>query len=259
MKKEKHISWNVNGLRAVVKKGFLDFLEKEKFTSLSLQETKLQAEQIPEEIQEWVEQNGYHLYNYSAQKRGYSGVISISKEQATNVYQGFSDASDTEGRVLCLEFAKYYLLNCYFPNSQHGLLRLDYKIAFNQKILRWINRLQKKKPVMICGDFNVAHKPIDLKNPKTNEQNPGFCPEERESFGKILQKGWVDTFRHFYPDKVEEYSWWSYRVNARERNIGWRIDYFLINAGFVENLLSAGIQQQVMGSDHCPVYIEVST
>lgn len=256
--KQKHISWNVNGLRAVMKKDFLSFLDKENFFSLSLQETKLQPEQIPTEFLQWITDHKFHLYHHSAQKKGYSGVLTISKQEALTVNTGLPDGSDSEGRVLCLEYADYYLLNCYFPNAQHELLRLDFKLEFNKKILRWLNRLKKKKPVLICGDFNVAHQPIDLANPKSNQKNPGFCPEERESFGKILSSGWIDTFRYFFPDKEKQYSWWSYRFGARQRNIGWRIDYFLVNLEAKSQLHSAGIMQEITGSDHCPVYIQWS-
>ena len=220
-----------------------------------MQEIKCQEDQIPEELLSWIKKEEYHYFIHSAEKKGYSGVMTIVKEKPLNIIYGLPDGTDREGRLVALEFEENYLINGYFPNAQHGLLRLDFKIDFNQKVWKWIEELKKQKAVIICGDFNVAHQEIDLKNPKANEKNPGFCPEEREDFNGLLKKGWVDSFRYFYPATVA-YTWWSYRSNARKKNIGWRIDYYLFNEFYKNKIKNAGILPQVMGSDHCPVFLE---
>ena len=248
----KLISWNVNGLRACVGKGFFEFLEREQPDMMCLQETKLQPEQAPA-----VE--GYYDYWNSADKKGYSGTAIFSKTEPLAVtYDIGIDVHDHEGRVITAEYPEFYLVTVYVPNSQDGLKRLDYRMTWEDDFRAYLQALDQKKPVIVCGDMNVAHKEIDLKNPKTNRKNAGFTDEERAKMTELLGAGCVDTFRHFYPEVEGVYSWWSYRVKAREKNAGWRIDYFLVSERFVDRVKDARILTDVFGSDHCPVVIELA-
>ena len=247
----KLISWNVNGLRACVGKGFFDFLAAEQPDMMCLQETKLQPEQAPQ-----VE--GYHEYWNSAEKKGYSGVALFSKSEPHAVMYGLGiDEHDHEGRVITADYGEFYLVTVYTPNSQDELKRLDYRMQWEDDFRAYLQKLDAEKPVIVCGDMNVAHKEIDLKNPKTNRRNAGFTDEEREKMTELLAAGFTDTFRHFYPDVTGAYSWWSYRFKAREKNAGWRIDYFLVSDRFIERVKDARILNDVFGSDHCPVLIEI--
>lgn len=248
----KLISWNVNGLRACVGKGFFEFLEREQPDMMCLQETKLQPEQAPE-----VE--GYFDYWNSADKKGYSGTAIFSKTEPLAVtYDIGIDVHDHEGRVITAEYPEFYLVTVYVPNSQDGLKRLDYRMTWEDDFRAYLQALDQKKPVIVCGDMNVAHKEIDLKNPKTNRKNAGFTDEERAKMTELLGAGFVDTFRHFYPEVEGVYSWWSYRFKAREKNAGWRIDYFLVSERFIDRVKDARILTDVFGSDHCPVVIELA-
>jgi len=248
----KLISWNVNGLRACVGKGFFEFLEREQPDMMCLQETKLQPEQAPE-----VE--GYYDYWNSADKKGYSGTAIFSKTEPIAVtYDIDIDVHDHEGRVITAEYPEFYLVTVYVPNSQDGLKRLDYRMTWEDDFRAYLQALDQKKPVIVCGDMNVAHKEIDLKNPKTNRKNAGFTDEERAKMTELLGAGFVDTFRHFYPEVEGVYSWWSYRFKAREKNAGWRIDYFLVSERFIDRVKDARILTDVFGSDHCPVVIELA-
>ena len=248
----KLISWNVNGIRACVKNGFMDFFLKEDADIFCLQETKIQKEQIPFTLE------GYYQYWNFAQKKGYSGTAIFSKIEPLNIVYGMGkEEHDTEGRLITLEFEKFYVVTVYVPNSQRGLARLDYRMKWEDDFLNYIIGLEKGKPVIVCGDLNVAHKEIDLKNPSTNKKNAGFTPEERSKFDEVINKGFVDTFRFFYPDKTEAYTWWSYMFNARANNAGWRIDYFCVSAELKSQLRNAVIYQDVLGSDHCPVGLEI--
>ena len=248
----KFISWNVNGLRAVMTKGFEDIFKGLDADIFCLQETKLQAGQIdfaPE---------GYHCYWNYADKKGYSGTAIFSKVEPVSVTYGMGiDEHDHEGRLITLEFEDFYFITVYVPNSQDGLKRLDYRMKWEDDFLVYINKLQEKKPVIYCGDLNVAHKEIDLKNPKTNRKNAGFTDEERGKFTNIVEAGYIDTFRHFYPEEEGAYSWWSYRVHAREKNAGWRIDYFVTSGSLCSRLKSAKIHSDIFGSDHCPVELVI--
>jgi exodeoxyribonuclease-3 len=248
----KILSWNVNGIRAVVRKGFGNFLKKEKPTVLCLQEIKIGAAVINKENLEFA---GYHIFWNPAERPGYSGTAILAREEieARELPKLFWD---NEGRIQVLELSKFYLVNVYFPNAGHGLPRLDFKMEFNNKLLRYLKKLEKKKPLVVCGDFNVAHQEIDLARPKNNEGNAGFTTEEREWMDNFLRAGFVDTFRHFYPHKIQ-YSWWTYKFKAREKNIGWRIDYFCISREFLPHIKRAFILDHIFGSDHCPVGIEV--
>lgn len=244
----KMISWNVNGLRACRDKGFLDFFKEADADFFCVQETKLQAGQIELELE------GYEQYWNYADKKGYSGTAIFTKHKPLSVQLGIGiDEHDHEGRVITLEYKDFYLITVYVPNSQDGLARLEYRMRFEDDFLKYIKKLEENKPVIYCGDLNVAHKEIDLKNPKTNRKNPGFTDEERGKFSTVLENGFVDTFRHFYPDMEQIYSWWSYRFQARSKNVGWRIDYFVVSEALKERLEDAKIHTQVMGSDHCPV------
>lgn len=248
----KLISWNVNGLRAVMKKNFFEFVEAEKPDILCLQETKMQEGQAD------VDLPGYHQYWCSAEKKGYSGTLTFTKEKPLSVsYNMGVDKHDHEGRIVTLEFPDFYSVNVYVPNSQNELARLDYRMEWEEDFLKFVKELEKKKPVIICGDMNVAHKEIDLKNPKTNRKNAGFTDEEREKMTALQESGFTDTFRYFYPDKEGMYSWWSFRGNARANNTGWRIDYFLVSESLNDRLESAQILMDVEGSDHCPVVLEI--
>ena len=247
----KLISWNVNGLRACVGKGFFDFLAAEQPDMMCLQETKLQPEQAPQ-----IE--GYYEYWNSAEKKGYSGVALFSKTEPQNVTYGLGiDEHDHEGRVITADYGDFYLVTVYTPNSQDELKRLDYRMHWEDDFRAYLQKLDVEKPVIVCGDMNVAHREIDLKNPKTNRRNAGFTDEERGKMTELLGAGFTDTFRHFYPDLEGVYSWWSYRFKAREKNAGWRIDYFLVSDRFIDRVKDARILTDVYGSDHCPVLIEV--
>lgn len=245
---KKMISWNVNGLRACVGKGFLEFLHESDADIFCIQESKLQEGQIELEL------DGYYQYWNYAEKKGYSGTAMFTKEEPLSVAYGIGiEEHDQEGRVITAEFGDYYVITCYTPNSKDGLARLPYRMEWEDAFLAYLKGLEQKKPVVFCGDLNVAHKEIDLKNPKTNRKNAGFTDEEREKFSALLDAGFIDTFRYFYPDDVERYSWWSYRFKAREKNAGWRIDYFCVSQCLKERLVAAGIHSEIFGSDHCPV------
>lgn len=244
----KLISWNVNGLRACMDKGFMNFFREMDADVFCLQETKLQAGQIEMDLP------GYHQYWNYAEKKGYSGTAMFTKTEPLNVTYGIGiEEHDKEGRVITAEFEEYYVVTVYTPNSQRELARLDYRMTWEEAFLNYIKSLDAKKPVIFCGDLNVAHKEIDLKNPKTNHKNAGFTDEERACFSKVLESGFVDTFRYFYPDMKDIYSWWSYMFQARAKNAGWRIDYFVTSERLNEKLEDAKIHTTVMGSDHCPV------
>lgn len=246
------ISWNVNGLRASINKGFIDWVKQRNPEVLCLQETKLQPDQLSLSF----DLPEYTIFWKSALKKGYSGVATLSKRKPVSVKTELGKSIfDKEGRFLQLEFESFYLINLYFPNAQRELKRIDFKIEFNDALLVYIQQLRKKgKGIVLCGDFNVAHKEIDLKNPKTNQNNAGFSPREREWFSKLLNHGYIDTFREFN-NESDQYTWWTYRYNARVKNIGWRIDYFVINQEYRPHLESAFILNDVMGSDHAPVGI----
>jgi len=251
----KFVSWNVNGLRAALKKGFLDIFHELSADIFALQEIKALPEQLPDEVKSIP---GYHAYWYPAQKKGYSGTAVICRKKPLDVVYGLGkDEFDSEGRVLTLEFDDFYFINIYFPNAQHGLKRLAYKQAFNREVLHYMDQLATRKSVVLCGDLNVAHKEIDLANPQANIKNPGFSPEERAWMDEITHAGYVDTFRQFNQEPGQ-YSWWSYRFNARARNIGWRIDYFMVDPGSINRVKAAAIHDDIPGSDHCPVSIEFS-
>ncbi len=244
----KLVSWNVNGLRACMGKGFMDFFKEADADIFCIQESKLQEGQISLELP------GYHQYWNYAVKKGYSGTAIFTKEEPLSVSYGLGlEEHDQEGRVITLEFPDFYMVTVYTPNSQDGLARLDYRMIWEEEFLKYLKKLEEKKPVIFCGDLNVAHKEIDLKNPKTNRKNAGFTDEEREKFSVLLENGFIDTFRYFYPDLKDAYSWWSYRFHAREKNAGWRIDYFLVSPQLKERLEDAVIYKDVFGSDHCPV------
>ena len=249
------ISWNVNGMRAVHRKEILPSLIHEVSGDVyCFQETKGGPSDFPADLRH-VE--GYEAYWYPAQRKGYSGVVTYTRIKPEDVIYGIGHPEyDSEGRVLTLEFEDFYLINTYFPNSQHGLTRLDFKIDFDEKLLEFSEKLRKKKPVIICGDFNVAHEEIDIARPKDNEGNPGFTREEREWMTKFLEHGYIDTFRYLHPDEVK-YTWWSYRTRARERNIGWRIDYFIVSEELKDRIKKAEILNDIMGSDHCPIELVV--
>ncbi len=245
---KKFISWNVNGLRACVTKGFLDFFREIDADVFCVQETKLQEGQIDLPLE------GYHQYWNYAEKKGYSGTAMFTKEEPVSVTYGIGiEEHDHEGRVITAEFPGFYAVTCYTPNSQNELRRLDYRMTWEDAFLAYLKKLEESKPVILCGDLNVAHEEIDLKNPKTNRKNAGFTDEERGKMTTLLNSGFTDTFRHFYPDTEGVYSWWSYRFKAREKNAGWRIDYFISSKALDDKLVSAGIHTDVFGSDHCPV------
>ncbi|WP_271000313.1 exodeoxyribonuclease III [Listeria seeligeri] len=249
----KLISWNVNGLRAAVKKGFLEYFDSVDADIFCLQETKLQAGQIDLDLPAYKD-----YWNYAV-KKGYSGTAIFTKKEPLSVQYGLGiEEHDTEGRVITLEFEKFFMVTVYTPNSQAELKRLDYRMTFEDAILAYVKKLDETKPVVLCGDLNVAHEEIDLKNPKTNRKNAGFSDEERAKFTAFLEAGFVDSFRYFYPDLEGAYSWWSYRMNARARNTGWRIDYFVVSERLKDNLVDAKIHPDVLGSDHCPVELELN-
>ncbi len=248
----KFISWNVNGIRACKDKGFLDFFFKEDADIFCLQETKMQEGQLELDLP------GYLQYWNYAEKKGYSGTAIFTKHKPINVTYGMGiDEHDHEGRIITLEYDNFYFITCYTPNSKQELERLDYRMVWEDDFLAYINKLNEKKPVVFCGDLNVAHEEIDLKNPKTNHHNAGFTDEERAKMTALLNAGYTDTFRFFYPDKTDIYSWWSYRFKAREKNAGWRIDYFITSKSLNDKLKDAKIHTSVEGSDHCPVELDI--
>ncbi len=244
----KFVSWNVNGLRACMGKGFADYFRRADADFFCLQETKMQPGQadIPSE--------GYLLYMNSAEKKGYSGTAIFARREPLSVRYGIGmEEHDHEGRVICLEYPDFFLVTVYTPNSQRELTRLEYRMAWEDAFREWLKSLDAVRPVIVCGDMNVAHEEIDLKNPKSNQQNAGFTPQEREKMTLLLNEGFTDTFRFLYPDRRDAYSWWSYMFHAREKNAGWRIDYFLTSDRLRDRIREAGIESQVFGSDHCPV------
>ena len=248
----KLISWNVNGLRACVQKGFLDIFKELDADMFCIQESKLQEGQISLELE------GYHQYWNYAIKKGYSGTAIFTRREPMSVAYGIGiEEHDQEGRVITLEFAEFYLVTVYTPNSQSELARLDYRMRWEDAFLSYLKGLEEKKPIVFCGDLNVAHKEIDLKNPKTNRKNAGFTDEERGKFSTLLGQGFIDTYRYFYPDQEGIYSWWSYRFQARKKNAGWRIDYFCVSESLKEKLVDANIHTEIMGSDHCPVELDI--
>ena len=249
---KKLISWNVNGLRACLGKNFMEFFDYVDADIFCLQETKIQEGQV-----DWNKEGYYAYWNY-AEKKGYSGTAIFSKEKPLNVTYGIGiEEHDKEGRVITLEFDNYYMVTVYTPNSQNGLARLEYRMKWEDDFRNYLLNLKKSKPVIVTGDMNVVHKEIDLKNPKTNRKNAGFTDEERQKMTELLEVGFIDTFRYFYPDTEGIYSWWSYRFKAREKNAGWRIDYFLVSDDLKDKLIDAHIHTEIMGSDHCPVELTV--
>jgi exodeoxyribonuclease III len=249
----KLVSWNVNGLRACVKKGFLDFFKEVDADIFCLQETKLQSGQIELEL------DGYNQYWNYAIKKGYSGTAIFSRIEPISIKYGVGENdSEPEGRIITLEFEEFYLVNVYTPNSQRDLARLDFRLDWEEKIRKYLIELDFVKPVILCGDLNVAHKEIDLKNPKSNQSNSGFTPEERGKMTSLLDAGFIDSYRHFYPTKEGAYTWWSYMSKIRERNIGWRIDYFITSERLLDQLQDAKIHSEVLGSDHCPISLGIN-
>ncbi len=252
----KLISWNVNGLRAAMKKGFKEFFEDENADIFCIQETKMQQDQIDDEIKNVVSK--YNCYWNSARKKGYSGTAVFTKEKPINVTYGIGiEEHDQEGRIITLEFKKFYLVNCYTPNSKRELERLEYRIKWEDEIRNYLLKLNETKPIILCGDLNVAHMEIDLKNPKSNRHNAGFTDEERGKMTELLDSGFTDSFRYLYPTKENCYTWWSYMFNARANNAGWRIDYFIVSKSLEKDIREAIIYSEVMGSDHCPVGLEL--
>ena len=248
----KLISWNVNGLRAAVKKGFADQFATLDADIFCLQETKLQPEQLSLELP------GYHQYWNSAEKKGYSGTALFTRTAPQSVSYGIGAAQhDTEGRVITAEFSDFYLVNCYTPNAQRGLARIDHRLKWDEAFRAYLSELDREKPVIACGDLNVAHQEIDLKNPASNRGNAGFSDEERESFGRLLDAGFTDSFRRLHPDATGAYTWWSYMFNARANNAGWRIDYFLVSDRIADKITATPIFSDIQGSDHCPVGLEI--
>ena len=246
----KFVSWNVNGLRACAQKGFGEFFQEVDADFFCIQESKLQAGQIDLDLP------GYHQYWNYAEKKGYSGTAIFAKQEPENVILGVGVPElDTEGRLITLEYPDFYMLTCYTPNAQDKLKRIEHRLKWDEAFRAHLQNLDQSKPVIVCGDLNVAHEEIDLKNPKTNRGNAGFSDEERGSFTKTLEAGFTDTFRHLYPDTTDAYSWWSYRFNARAKNVGWRIDYFLVSNRIADKITEAPIYKDVLGSDHCPVGI----
>jgi exodeoxyribonuclease-3 len=247
----KLVSWNVNGIRACVRKGFLDYFQQVDADIFCIQETKLQENQISLELE------GYHQFWNYAERKGYSGTAIFSKKEPLSVTYGMElEEPDREGRVITLEFEAYYVVNVYTPNSKRDLTRLEYRLIWEDAMREHLIKLNKHKPVIFCGDLNVAHHEIDLKNPKPNIGNSGFTYEERDKMSILLEAGFVDSFRHFYPDQTDSYTWWSYMSKVRERNIGWRIDYFLVSKRLVDSLKDANIHADILGSDHCPIILE---
>ena len=246
------VSWNVNGLRACIKKGFLDYFNDIDVDFFCLQEIKMSEGQLDLELE------GYETYYNYAQRKGYSGTAIFTKHKPLSAKYGMGiEEHDNEGRLITLEYDDFFLVTCYTPNSKQDLLRLDYRMVWEDAFRNYLLELNKTKSVIVCGDLNVAHKEIDLKNPKTNRKNAGFTDQEREKMSILLYSGFTDTFRFFYPDKENEYSWWSYFGKSREKNTGWRIDYFLTSKDMDDRLVDAQIHQSILGSDHCPVYLEI--
>ena len=249
---KKLISWNVNGIRACAGKGFMDFFNDIDADIFCIQESKMQEGQLT------LDMPGYHQFWNYADKKGYSGTAIFTKEEPISVANGIGiDEHDHEGRVITLEYEDFYMVTVYTPNSQNELARLDYRMKWEDDFRTYLKKLEENKPVIVCGDMNVAHKEIDLKNPKTNRKNAGFTDEEREKLTVLLDDGFIDTFRYFYPDQENIYSWWSYRFKAREKNAGWRIDYFLTSESLKDKLVDAKIHTDIMGSDHCPVELDI--
>ena len=249
---KKLISWNVNGIRACVKKGFLDFFNEIDADIFCIQETKLQEGQIDLQL------DGYYQYWNYAERKGYSGTALFTKEKPLSVIYGLGlEEHDNEGRVITAEFDKYYVVTVYTPNSKEKLARIEYRMQWEDAFREFLKDLELNKPVIVCGDLNVAHNEIDLKNPKTNRKNAGFSDEERNKFNILLNSGFIDTFRYFYPNTENIYSWWSYRFNARKNNAGWRIDYFLVSNTLQDRLIDAKIHTEILGSDHCPVELTI--
>nr|WP_308508685.1 exodeoxyribonuclease III [uncultured Stomatobaculum sp.] len=252
MSEKKMISWNVNGLRAAAGKTFFDAFHELDADIFCIQESKLQEGQIELDLP------GYYDYWNYAEKKGYSGVAMFTKEKPVNVSYGLGiPEHDKEGRVITLEFPDYYVLTCYTPNSQNELKRLDYRMEWEDAFFAYIKELDQKKPLIYCGDLNVAHEEIDLKNPSTNRRNAGFTDEEREKMTRVLTNGFVDSFRYLHPEEKDAYSWWSYRMKARERNVGWRIDYFIVSERLKDRIQGASIHSEILGSDHCPVELKI--
>ena len=252
----KLVSWNVNGLRAVINKGFKDFFKEIDADIFCMQETKMQENQLDDNIKEIFK--GYNAYWNSAEKKGYSGTAIMTKSKPLNVKYGIGiEEHDKEGRVITLEFEKFYMITIYTPNAKRELERLDYRMIWEDAFRNYLLELNKEKPVIICGDLNVAHKEIDLKNPKTNRRNAGFTDEERDKMTELLNAGFTDTFRYLYPDKTEAYMWWSYMFKAREKNAGWRIDYFIVSNDIKDKVKESYIYSEIMGSDHCPVGLDI--
>lgn len=263
----KIISWNVNGLRAATTKGFYEFFDQIDADIFCIQETKMQENQIDEKMQEL----GKFQYWSSAKKKGYSGTAVFAKKKPLMITSNIEKEADKiipenkkrllndndEGRIITCEYEKFYLVNCYIPNSKRELARLDYRMIWEDEIREYLKALDKKKPVIYCGDLNVAHNEIDLKNPSSNHHNAGFTNEEREKMTKLLNEGFIDTFRHLYPNKKDEYTWWSYMFHAREKNAGWRIDYFIVSDRIKDKIIDAKIHQNILGSDHCPIELEI--
>ena len=248
----KIISWNVNGIRACLKKGFEDFFKASNADIFCIQETKCQEGQVELEFEE------YKSFWNSAEKKGYSGTAIFTKKEPINIKYGIGiDEHDKEGRVITLEFEKFYMINIYTPNSKRELERLEYRMQWEDEIRKYLLKLNKNKPVIMCGDLNVAHEEIDLKNPKNNRHNAGFTDEERNKMTELLNAGYTDSFRYLYPNKEDAYSWWSYMGRAREKNVGWRIDYFIVSKNIEKKIKEASIYSQIYGSDHCPVGIEI--
>lgn len=248
----KFISWNVNGIRACLTKGFMDFFKEVDADIFCLQETKVQEGQVELDIPEYKQ-----YWNY-AEKKGYSGTAIFTKKEPLSISYGLGiEEHDKEGRVITLEFEDFYFITVYTPNSKTELERLDYRMVWEDEFRKYMQELEKNKPVIVCGDLNVAHKEIDLKNPKTNRNNAGFTDEERNKFTELMNAGFIDTFRYFYPEQEGIYSWWSYRFKAREKNAGWRIDYFLTSGSMKDRLLSAKIHTEILGSDHCPIELQI--
>ena len=249
----KYISWNVNGLRACLKKGFMDAFQSLDADCFCLQETKLQPHQIELDLP------GYYQYWNSAVKKGYSGTALFTKKEPLSVTYGLGiEEHDQEGRLITADFGSHYLITCYTPNSQRGLARLDYRMAWETEMLEYLKKLSSEKPVILCGDLNVAHQEIDLANPASNHKNAGFSDEERGKMTDLLSAGFTDSFRFLYPDKKEAYSWWSYFAKSRERNIGWRIDYFIVSNDLQKHIQDASIHPEILGSDHCPVDLDIT-
>ncbi|MDD5828840.1 MAG: exodeoxyribonuclease III [Lachnospira sp.] len=248
----KLISWNVNGIRACVQKGFMDSFNELDADVFCIQESKLSEGQLV------LDMPGYHQYWNYAQKKGYSGTAVFTKKEPLNVSYGLGiEEHDNEGRIITLEYDTFYLVTVYTPNSQSELKRLEYRMKWEDDFKAYLKRLEENKPVIVCGDLNVAHQEIDLKNPKTNRMNAGFTDEERQKMTELLDSGFIDTFRYFYPDRTDIYSWWSYRFSARQKNAGWRIDYFLVSESLKDKLTGADINTEILGSDHCPVELDI--